>query len=373
MPASEVANWVASPLDGATPGRRTRCTGAPPATVEALAVGPEARPGDRAIRGSDRIVVRARRGSPAANVQIEYQVEFDRGRRVAASLMPTRVALVPDGGELQAVLPALPARTLVRYRIVGEREPGRREVLSPRPGDPVPGGHAFYVSADVGGKPHYEILVAPEDWGRMWSNISPDGSVLGCSSDYLEEPCPGCQENPRWNGRVPVVLVFGGEAYDARARYQGSMEGRTGADDIADWPADLPGPSSGPIKAMSWSLSLPRYRRFEGQGRLLLNRLQQSCPGFSHVVAAALDEDPRGGRIPAPRVRRFARVFVNGAPYNYMMDLEPLGEGYLERFHGNGQPIGDLYKVFSTGDDHGPWATGTGQEIDPPRSVRRSR
>jgi hypothetical protein len=365
-PASEVANWVPSPLDGATPGRAGAARGEPPATVEELVVRPEGRPESRVIRASDRILVRARLGGrPVADPQLEYHVEFDAGRRVAASVMPTRVPLVPAAGGLQAALPPLPARTLVRYRITGEREPGRREVLSPRPTDPLPGGaHAFFVSSDLGGKPFYEILVAPEDWGRMWTNVSPDGAVLGCSADYLDEPCRGCQENPRWNARVPAVLVFGGEAYDVRARYQGSMEGRTGADDISDWPPDRPGPSAGPIKAMSWSLSLPRYRRFEGQGRLLLNRLQQSCPGFSHALAAALDEDERGGRIPAPRVRRWARVFVNGAPYNYMMDLEPIGEGYLERFHGKGQPIGDLYKVFSTGDDHGPWGAGTGQELE---------
>jgi len=188
---------------------------------------------------------------------------------------------------------------------------------------------------------------------------------MGCSSDYLDEPCRGCTVNPHWNARVPAVFISGDEVHDVRARYQGSMEGRTGADDISDWPAALPRPSVGPLRAMSWSLALPRYRRFEGQSRLVLNRLNQSCPGFSHALAAELDEDPRGGRIPAPRVRRWVRVFVNGGAYSYMMDLEPIGEDYLGRFHGKGQAIGDVYKIFSTGEDHGPWAPGTGQVIEP--------
>ncbi len=368
-PASDVANWVPSPLDGATPGRPGATGGTPPAIVEELAVGPRDRPLERVIRDSDEVLVRVRltAGSPVEDVQVESWVEFDQARHVATRPAPTRVAMTagPDGG-LRAVLPARPARSLVRYRIVGARTPGQSVALSPRPTDPLPHGHhAYYVSPNLAGKPYYEILIAPDDWGRMWTNVSPDGAVLGCPSDYLDEPCRACEENPRWNARVPAVFVSGGEAYDVRTRYQGSMEGRTSADDISDWPPDRPGPSVGPIKAMSWSLSLPRYHRFEDRRRLLLNRLQQSCPGFSHALAAALDEDERGGRIPAPRVRRWARVFVNGAPYNYMMDLEPIDEGYLERFHGDDLPIGDVYKVFSTGDDHGPWAAGTGQEIEP--------
>jgi hypothetical protein len=366
-PASEVSNWVASPLDGATPGRANSLGGEPAAIVEQLTAGPAADPAQRPIRPRDKVLVQARvtDGRPIAGLQLEYYVEFDRGRFVAA---PAATRLPMNAGPLgyEVVLPALPARTLVRYRILGERAAGGSEVLSPRPGDPVPHGyHAYYVSSDIGGKPYYEILIAPEPWGRMWTNISPDGSVMGCSADYLDEPCRGCMVNPSWNARVPAVFIGGGEPYDVRARYQGSMEGRTGADDITDWPAALPRPSVGPLRAMSWSLSLPRYRRFEGMSRLILNRLNQSCPGFSHALAAALDEDPRGGRIPAPHVRRWARVFINGGAYNYMMDVEPIGEDYLERFHGKGQPIGDVYKIFSTGEDHGPWAPGTGQVLEP--------
>jgi hypothetical protein len=367
VPGTEVANWVASPLDGATPGRANTTSGQPPAIVEQLNAGPVSDPALRPIRPRDKVLVRARltEGSPIANVQLEYWIEFDRARRLPAGAPATRLPMVAGPLGYEATLPALPARTLVRYRILGERTPGSAEVLSPRPGDPIPyGAFAYYVSPDLGGKPHYEILISSESWGRMWSNIFPDGSVKGCSADYLDEPCRGCEVNPSWNARVPAVVVFAGEPYDVRARYQGSMEGRTEADDISDWPSALPRPTTGPLRAMSWSLALPRYRRLEGQSRLLLNRLNQSCPGFSHALAAALDEDPRGGAIPAPRVRRWARVFVNGGAYSYMMDLEPIREEYLERFYGKGQPIGDVYKIFSTGGDHGPWAPGTGQVLE---------
>ena len=367
-PATQASSWVPSPLDGATPGRGSSVVETPPAVVEQLSATAENNPQGQVIRASDKVRVRARLGesTSSGNVHVEYYVEFDQARRVAQTPTATRVAMVPGPMGHEAVLPALPARTLVRYRILGERAPGVSEVLSPRPTDPVPHGHhAYYVSSNLAGKPYYEVLVSPENWGRMWSNISPDGAVMGCPADYLDEPCEGCEENPSWNARVPAVFISAGRAHDVRARYQGSMEGRTESDDISDWPANLPRPAGGPLKAMSWSLSLPRYDRFEGKSRLLLNRLNQSCPGLSHAVAAALDEDERGGKIPAPRVRRWARLFVNGGAYSYMMDLEPIGEDYLQRFHGPGQPVGDLYKIFSTGEDHGPWAPGTGQVIEP--------
>jgi hypothetical protein len=368
-PAAEVANWVASPLDGASPGRANTRSGTPPAIVEQLTVTTAS--GAAVLHAGEPLLVRAALTpqSPVSNVQLEYYLEYEGGKRVATTPPgEIKVAMTPGPAGYEAALPALPARTLVRYRISAERTPGAPEVLSPRPTDPVPyGRHAIYVPPAIAGKPYYEILISPESWGQLWTNISPDGAVLGCPSDY-DEWCTRCEENPRWNGRVPAVFIFAGEAYDVRARYQGSMEGRTGAQEIKEWPADLPRPSTGPINAMSWSLSLPRYRRFEHMSSLVLNRLYQSCPGISHALAAELLEDVRGGRTPAPHVRRWARVFVNGGAYNYMMDLEPIGEGYLERFHGKGKPIGDAFKLFSTGSDYGPWAAGFGQVIRPSES-----
>ncbi len=367
VPAAEIANWIASPLDGASPGRANSASGAPPVIVEelsAVAAG-QAMPGF--IRESDKVVIRARLSAgTVTNLAVESYLEFDKGRRVVGPPAPQIVPMVADGATFIATLPAQPARTLVRYRVVGERTAGKREVISPRPSDPIPfGHHAYYVSPAIEGKPYYEILVSPPNWGTLWTNVSPDGPVIGCPADYLDTTCTECNVNPKWNDRVPAVLVFGGEPFDTRARYQGSLEGRLNAEDIQSWPATLPRPTAGPVKAMSWSFSFPRYRRFEGLSRVLLNRLNQSCPGFAHHVAARLDEDPSGGAIPAPRIRRYARVFVNGGPYNYMMDLEPIGADYLERFHGRGKPVGDVYKVFSTGDDLGPWAPGLGQVILP--------
>jgi hypothetical protein len=364
VPGVEVSNWAPSPLDGATPGRASTLGGAAPAIVEELAVSPDGDPSSAVIRASDKVRLRARLGGGAvAKVEVEYYVDFQTARKMMPEA-PLKAAMTagPDG--MQVVLPPLPERSVVRYRITGERKPGVREVISPRPTDPVPyGHHLYYVSPQVGGKPYYEILVAPDDWGRMWSNISPSGAVMGCPADYLETPCKGCMENPNWNARVPAIFAFGGEVHDVRVRYHGSMEGRTVATELSSWPAALPRPTTGPLKAMSWSVAFPRYRRFEGQSHLILNRLAQSCPGFSPVVNQALDEDERGGRVPAPHVRRFARLFVNGGAYNYVMDIESMGEEYLQRFHGPKQPVGDLFKLDSVGDDLGPWAAGFGQPL----------
>jgi hypothetical protein len=365
VPATAIANWVPSPIDGATPGRAGSVTGTPPAIVEELGAGPERDPASRVIRAGEKIVVRARltAGSPADKVELEHYVDYDKGRKVAAPA-PARIAMTRTAAGWEATLPGFAERTVVRYRITAERRAGAREVISPRPTDPIPyGHHLLYVSAAIPGKTYYEILVSPENWGRMWTNISPNGLVMGCASNY-GVTCQNCMENANWNARVAAVFASGGEAYDARTRYNGSAEGRTFGVDIGGWPADAPRPTAGPVRALSWSVSFPKYRRFENMPRITLNRLYQSCPGFSTFVAHHLYEDERGGRVPAPKVRRWARLFVNGVPYNYVMDIEPIDEQYLERFHGKGQTVGDVFKLESDGNT-GPYGVGSGDPIGP--------
>ncbi len=371
--ATDVANWVPSAMDGATPGRANPLTGmAPPTVTEVIAVFPEGNPTTGLIRATDKVVVRAKvGGGPIAAVELEYYLEFDKAKRVAAPT-PAKVpmASTPDG--YQAVLPPQGANSTVRYRIlVGGK------VISPRATDPIPYGYHFYfVVPQVTGKPYYSLLITPENWGRLWTNISPNGPVMGCPSNY-DGGCTKCMENPSWNADVPIVFAFVDEANkvvdytDAGGRYTGSLEGRTFSREIAaaTWPGEAPKPlvpaglPQPPFLALAWKVGFPKYHHFEGVKEVTLNKLEQSCPGFSHFVANALDESDQGGRISAPRVRRWARQFVNGGPFNYVMDVESVGEDYLQRFHGKGKAVGDLYKLFSTGEDLGPWAPGFGGPI----------
>jgi hypothetical protein len=162
-----------------------------------------------------------------------------------------------------------------------------------------------------------------------------------------------------YDERVPAIFVSEGKVYDVRVRYQGSYEQRMNGGDIAAWP--YPGPGVTPLRALSWNVSFPRYRRFGGRGSLVLNKLHYSCPGVEWYVEGALMWSLG---IPTTRVR-FARLDVNGGYYHYMMEVEALNEDLLASAEGKGKPVGDLFKVDGVFQDRGPWARADGRLLGP--------
>src|SRR4051812_34971284 len=103
----------------------------------------------------------------------------------------------PDG--FVAVLPGRNSFTVFRYRVVGERTPGVREVIAPRPTDPIPYGfYPLFIGAPFWGTPPYNLVIAPTDWGQLYMNMTPSGAILGCSSSGAD--CRMCSENPAFDG-----------------------------------------------------------------------------------------------------------------------------------------------------------------------------
>ena len=191
----------------------------------------------------------------------------------------------------------------------------------------------------------------------MWTNISP-GRVPG----------GGCNPpNYRWDQKVPCIFVYNGEVYDVFARYQGSRWNRRNGPDIRSWP--YPRPSTGPLKALSWHINFPRYKRMEGwpgqeEGLriIILNKLTQTCPGLTSGAGYRFFEEVG---IPVPR-QRFVRLYINGGYYRYMQEMERIGETLIRRwirerkaedpdFH---EEVGHLFKSVGCNCDEGPYGWG---------------
>jgi spore coat protein CotH len=345
IPASEIANWDASPVDQATPGKARAGNPEVLPIVEVLSATPQGVGG--LIRNEHAVVVSARfstRGTVSL-ARVEHFVQEvikPDGERVTTEMIP-----VEGTRAFQAVLPAQKDNVIVRYRILADRGAGL-EVVSPRPSDPF-AWHAYFVTpGNLPAQRTYQLLIAPENWTRMWSNL-----YFMTAEGLQPGPNAGCQVNPTWNDRVPAVFIFEGRVYDVRVRYQGSRSHRRLGKSIESWTA--PGPSSPtPLRALSWSLAFPRYARMQGRETLTLNKLYQACPGVDSVLESRL---LWAAGVPTTK-HSFVRVHINGAYYHYMMDTEKVDERTVKTFEGAGMPVGDLFKSDGAAGDEGPWGRG---------------
>lgn len=355
VPASEIANWAPSPLDGATPGRPNASARPTPLPVVERV---EARPRqgtDPSIRADAEVLVLVRfsPSAPSGAVELEHFVDDVIGGRSAP---PTSTPMEDDGkdgdlrpgdGVYSCVLPGLPEDSLVRYRVRADRGEGV-ETLSPRPSDPNP-WYAYFVSPAIDTETRvYQILISPASWGRMWTNIQ--GNRVS-----------GCVPSPTWDAQVPAVLIHEGRVIDVRVRYQGSRWNRMNGRTIAVWP--YPRPSTGPVLALSWRIGMPRYAQLEGKDALILNKLTQGCPGYNAAVGYRLFE---AADLPGCQTR-FVRLHVNGGYYHYMIELERPSEPMMRRYHREmrarypllpREEVGHLFKSMGYNGDEGPWGWG---------------
>jgi hypothetical protein len=344
-----VANWTATPLDGATPGRGNPGSAAPPATALSLTARP-ARADRPRIGGDDPVRVTARlTPGPLAQPQLEYFLDDIESEDEPRQRVPLASGRDPAGETtLRAELPPQPAGSVVRYRLLADRGAGL-EVIAPRAGDPFE-HFAYFVSPEIEGQtPVYQLFIKRADWTRIWDTIAP-GRVPGNGNGT--NPF-ACAVNDRWNERVPAVLAVDGEVYDVRVRHQGSFQQRRAGLFMLPmrWPATAPVPDRPlPVRVFSWSIKFPRYRRLDDVRSFTLNKLGQSCHGFNTLIGHALFE--RAG-IPAAR-SQFVRLYVGGAYYHYMLRIEHMDEDFLRRAFGKG-PRGDLFKSVGGRWDEGPY------------------
>ncbi len=328
LPAGDPANWVTSPLDGATPGRANAGAAAQPAPI-ALAV-----------EQADGTVAALLSSHPTLGaVELEWFVD-DLAR---ADEPTTRTAMTDAGGRrFTATVPAPPQGSIVRYRVRADWG-GGLALVSPRPTDPY-AWHAYaVVPAVTTATPVYQLYIAPQAWGAMWTSLAG-----GRDS--------GCTVNPRWNDEVPAVLVHDGVVHDVFARYQGSRYNRTNGPALPAWP--YPGPDAGPSppRVLSWHLSLPRYRKLDGRTTIVLNKNRQGCPGYDAAVGFRLFAM---AGVPAATTR-FAQLHINGGYYHYMLEIERPGEEMMSKWG----PVGRLYKSVGQNGD-GAYGWGDARPLGP--------
>lgn len=359
-PSQSVANWMASPLDGATPGRPNAARGEPRPVVQTIALTPSGQ-GDTPLGATDRPRLRVtfsavgplRLDDPAVEYFVE-DLERNDEPRARVTLVPT----TKDPLVFEARLPPQPEGSVVRYRIVGDRGEGMGPI-APRPFDPNLYFAYFVSPPEEGRTPIYRLFIAKRRWETLWDNIEPGrmpGNLNGTNPFQ-------CKVNERWNAREPAVFVAGGRVFDVSVRYQGSHQGRTSGASInaMKWPAEVPRPDRpSSFRALGWSIKFPRYDRFEGVRSFNLNKLIQGCQGFNTAVANTLFE--RAG-IPAAQTR-YVRFFINGAYYHYMQRFEHMDEHMLRRFYGKGDQ-GDLFKSVGGRWDEGPYGWADARPLEP--------
>lgn len=361
VPGDTVANWAPSPLDGATPGRANSKRGAPPTIVERKTLTWSGT--DSLIRATDTVKISVALSSFAKFSGPRLQYFVDNVQITGEPI--TTVDMTLKDGLYEASLPPQPDNSIVRYRIQVDQGSGP-EVISPRPSDPL-GWWAYFVSPKVETTaPIYHLFLKKEDWNQIYDNVnfgtddrrvSPGGS-----------PANRCALRPSWNGRVPAVLVHDGVVYDAFVRYEGSRWNRTNGVTLDAKKTTInPLPDRpNPYRVLSFRVRLPDYAKFEGQREhLVLNKLNQSCPGLDNTVGERLYGDKSIG-IPVQRGRYF-RLHVNGGYYHYMLDLEHIDADMMKRYRTGREPVGDLYKAdgHNGGDNQeGPWGRSDGSLLN---------
>lgn len=358
VPSSELANWVPSPLDGATPGRANAGARQVPLPVVAESLAGPVAGGDNLIREDQpvRVQVRFTPAAPAGAVELESFVDLIM---TTGEEPISRAPMYDDGvnggdlvagdGVFTATLAGQPENTVVRYRILADRGAGSQRV-SPLPSDPN-AWNAYFVSPVIEANTRtYQILIHPTEWGKMWTGIQ-GGRVSGCNP------------SANWDRRYPAVLIHEGRVIDVLVRYQGSRYNRTNGRTIATWPYPKPTGGPAPLLALSWRIGLPRYSQLDGAGVLILNKLTQGCPGYNAGVGYKLFQE---ADLPGSNVR-FVRLHVNGGYYHYMLELEHGDENLMRRYHRDQarkhpelprESVGHLHKSAGCNCDEGPYGWG---------------
>jgi hypothetical protein len=108
---------------------------------------------------------------------------------------------------------------------------------------------------------------------------------------------------------------------------------------------------------LSWKVNFPDYATLEGKRKkLVLNKLNQGCPGLDDTLGERLYGDP-SINIPVQRTK-YARFHVNGGYYHYMLDLEHIDADMIKRYRAAGERVGDLFKGDGNAGPtniEGPW------------------
>ena len=284
-------------------------------------------------------------GHPPDAVRVEYWVDDPESEsKHPATLYLTREIPVPGAkaapDRWTVTLPAYPANSIVRYRLVAEHS--RNPYPSPNPDLDAFEWHAYFVDpqvdsgrlADTG-----HLFVSSANWRRLHDAIQ-NGRTIG-----------GHTANPLWNLETPAVFVADNIVHDVMVRHQGSRSNRRNGSTI-DFDCNSHR-SDGRALVRSWRIEFPSYRKHRGMDTIIL----QKQSGWPQHISWRLFE--KAG-IPAPQTG-WMNLSVNGCRYNSDAFLiERPGRDLVDRWF---DEIGDLFKSQGYTGNEGPWSWGDGRTI----------
>lgn len=335
-PASDPANWLASPLaTGPTPGRTNSVQLATPRPIVLSLSAVETNGGTSLIRSNQtvRLDVAFSGTNLLSNVSVEYfldNINLTNETRLTLALTPLAG---PADGRYTGTLPVQADRSVVRYRIRADRGAGL-ETVSPRADDPF-GWHAYFVTPTrTPGNPIYDCFISTVSLNSLSTNISQ-------SPRRIALPDPPGLPRESWNATEPAILIYNGEVFDIQMRHHGSRYNRNAGRNSFKW-------------------QFPRYHRFEG-GR---ESLFITDKGEEHRVGGMLYE---AADLPAFRCR-YVDLYQNGNARLQRLQQDEMDETTYRRwdreqaakYPGRGtEGIGGFFKATGVI----PFESGTGQGV----------
>ncbi|MHC1763520.1 MAG: lamin tail domain-containing protein [Verrucomicrobiia bacterium] len=334
-PASDAANWLASPLPGEpSPGQPNAVMAdAPKPVVVSFDVAQSSN--DAAlIRNGESVRIDCAFSSleSLSDVGVEWFLED-----IETTGEPTQVAsMTAEAGGFSVVLPGQADRTIVRFRFVADRGTGR-EVVSPRADDPFR-WHAYFVTPNrTSSRPIYDCFISSRSQSVLASNISQ-------SPRRVTSPDPPGNPRASWNATEPAVMVHDGVVYDIRMRHHGSRYNRN----VNRW-------------SLKWQF--PRYKKFNG-----VTGIFETDKGNDFIVGHGLF---RAAGLPVSPVR-YVDLYLNDRSVMQRLEQGEFDGDMLDAYHREQQalnpgsalePSGEIYKAVGTIDmgGEGPYGRGDGR------------
>ncbi|MFO1022721.1 MAG: lamin tail domain-containing protein [Planctomycetales bacterium] len=340
-PASDPANWLASPLPaGPSPGRPNATTLSVPRPVVLAEDVRQAADGSDVIRAGQatRVECVFTEATGLSDVRLEWYREDLEAQVKPVTIQP----MWPVGSGLdarfQAEVPSNADRSVIRYRIHANRGAGD-EVVSPRPDDPM-AWHSWFVTPRRAQTtdPIYDVFISRASLTILRTNIASDPKrVIGSGAT--------ARPRPSWNATQPAILVHNGRVYDIQMRHHGSQFRRD-------------------VSRKSYKVQFPDYARLEGRSSLFITDKDQKTVSGHTVFRAA--------GLPTPRIW-WSDLYMNNDGKLRRLAQEEYDDFLLERHHAEEaasrgdpapEPAGEFFKAQGVFDEPtGPYGRGDGTRL----------
>lgn len=336
QPASDPANWLASPLSGPSPGRANTVQREVPKPVVLLRDVRQAADGATLLHPGNpiRIEVLFSAVNDLQGVQVEWFLDDINRTNETHNLTPMLTGGLPAEGRFLADLPGQAARSILRWRVRANRGDGD-EIVSPRADDPY-AWHANFVvpPRPVSTNDVYDVFISTASLTTLSTNISQ------ATRRYTLPDPPGLPRKS-WNATQPIIFVRNGVVIDARLRYHGSQFRRDPA-------------------RKSYKAKFPAYAPFDGRESMFITDKDYRTAAGHAVFRAA--------NLPTSRTWP-VDLYLNSNARLLRLAQEEYGGDLLDRYEAEqavltgtaAKPAGEFFKAEGVFDEpSGPYGRGDG-------------